>query len=116
MMQTEQRYDDLSALFAAQDEALQSDVFVDRVMQPIHKRSRWRTPLLFGAGGLGIGAAVSQMGGLFDAVNARTASLSQALDQIGASRWETSTTDAIWIGAVLFVLVSCAALIATERA
>ena len=54
-MQTEDRYDDLTALFEAQDDALQSEAFVERVMQPVRKRTRWRTPLLFGAGGIGTG-------------------------------------------------------------
>ena len=63
-MQSEEKYDDLTALFEAQDEALESEAFVDRVMQPIRKRARWRGPLLFGAGGIGVGAALSQIGGL----------------------------------------------------
>ncbi|MEL7539415.1 MAG: hypothetical protein AAGJ51_00815 [Pseudomonadota bacterium] len=114
-MQTEDKYDDLTALFEAQDDALQNEVFVDRVMRPIHKRSRWRAPLLFGAGGLGVGAALSQMGGLFDVVNARTASLSQSFEHVGVNSWEASATDALWIGAILVVLVSCVAVVAAER-
>ena len=41
-MQTEEGYDDLTALFEAQDEALQNEVFVEQVMKPIRRRSRWR--------------------------------------------------------------------------
>lgn len=115
-MQTEENYDDLTTLFEAQDDALQNEIFVDRVMQPIRKRSRWRAPLLFGAGGLGVGAALSQMGGLFDAVNARAASLTQSVDQVGFRTWDTPAIDALWIGAIAVVVVSCLAVVMTERA
>lgn len=117
-MQTEDRYDDLSALFEAQDEALQNEAFVERVMQPIRKRSRWRAPLLFGAGGLGIGAALSQMGGLFDVVNARAARLSQSVGevQVQAQVWDGLNVDPIWLGAIAVIVLSCAAIFATERA
>ena len=118
MMQTEDRYDDLSALFEAQDEALQNEAFVERVMQPIRKRSRWRAPLLFGAGGLGIGAALSQMGGLFDVVNARAVRLSQSVGdvQVQAQVWDGANVDPIWLGAIAVIVLSCAAIFATERA
>ncbi|MEL6827867.1 MAG: hypothetical protein AAFN91_16590 [Pseudomonadota bacterium] len=117
-MQTEDRYNDLSALFEAQDDALRNDAFVERVMQPIRKRSRWRTPLLFGAGGLGVGAALSQMGGLFDVVNARAARLSQSVGevQVQAQFWDGLGVDPLWFGAIAVVVISCAAIVATERA
>lgn len=117
-MQTEDRYDDLSALFHAQDEALQNDAFVERVMQPIRKRARWRGPLLFGAGGLGVGAALSQMGGLFDAVNARAARLSQSVGEMQGQTqaWDGLSVDPLWIGAIAVVAISCIAIVATERA
>ena len=117
-MQTEDRYNDLSALFEAQDDALRKDAFVERVMQPIRKRSRWRTPLLFGAGGLGVGAALSQMGGLFDVVNARAARLSQSVGevQVQAQFWDGLGVDPLWFGAIAVVVISCAAIVATERA
>lgn len=60
-MSNEDNYDDLTTLFETQDAALEPDAFVAEVMKPIRKRSRWRTPFLFGAGGLGLGAAVSQL-------------------------------------------------------
>ena len=115
-MQTEEKYEDLTALFEAQDDALHSDAFVDRVMQPIHKRARWRGPLLFGAGGLGVGAAISQMGGLLDAVNGRVASLNLSFSQVQTPALETLTGDTLWAAAILIVVVSCAAIVATERA
>ncbi|MEO1189841.1 MAG: hypothetical protein AAFW60_12290 [Pseudomonadota bacterium] len=115
-MQTEENHDDLTRLFEAQDDALQNEIFVDRVMRPIRKRTRWRAPLLFGAGGLGVGAALSQMGGLFDAVNARAARLTQSVDQVGFRAWEAPTLDALWIGAIAVVAISCLAVVMTERA
>lgn len=115
-MQTEEKYDDLTALFEAQDETLHSDAFVDRVMQPIQKRSRWRGPLLFGAGGLGIGAAVSQVGGLLEAVNVPAVKLSLTFDQVETPSWDLISGSPLWIGAIAIVIASCAAIIATERA
>lgn len=115
-MQTEETYDDLTAQFEAQDDALQSDLFVANVMQPIGKRSRWRAPLLFGAGGLGIGAAISQMGGLFEAIQARTAMLSLTVGELQSPSLEAAAMDPLWIGAALMIVISCAAIIVTERA
>jgi len=115
-MQTEETYDDLTALFEAQDDTLQSDAFVDRVMQPIHKRARWRGPLLFGAGGLGVGAAISQMGGLMEAVNGRVTALNLSFSQVQTPSMDIMAIDSLWIAAMLIVVVSCAAIVATERA
>ena len=115
-MPTDENYRDLTALFEAQDEALQSDVFVEQVMQPIRKQSRWRAPLLFGAGGLGVGAALSQMGGLFEAVNVRAATLSQSIEQVRAAPLDSFAAEPLWLGAILVVIVSCVAIVATERA
>lgn len=115
-MQTEERYDDLTALFKAQDDALKNDVFVDRVMRPIHKRSRWRGPLLFGAGGLGLGAAVSQVSGLFDLARARAATFEVSFQPTELNAWETISAQPLWIAAVAIVVVGCAAIVVTDRA
>ena len=119
-MQTEERYDDLTALFEAQDDALQNDVFVEQVMKPIRRRSRWRAPLLFGAGGIGLGAALSQIGGVWDAVKARAASsfeadLSLSLDALPSAQVAIDT-QSIWVIAVVLMVVSCAVLVISERA
>jgi hypothetical protein len=114
-MQSEEKYDDLTALFEAQDAALESEAFVDRVMQPIRKRSRWRGPLLFGAGGVGVGAALSQIGGLFDIVSVRAASLTHSLDEVRPGSFDVASLDPLWIGAVVVMLTSCVAIVATER-
>ena len=119
-MQTEERYDDLTALFEAQDDALQNDVFVEQVMKPIRRRSRWRAPLLFGAGGLGLGAALSQIGGVWDAIKAQTptsieADVSLSLDALPSAQMAMDT-QSIWIIAAVLMMVSCAVLVMTERA
>lgn len=114
-MQSEEKYDDLSALFEAQDAALESEVFVDRVMQPIRKRARWRGPLLFGAGGLGVGAALSQIGGLFDVLSVRAASLTHSIDDVRPGSLDLSTIDPLWFGAVVIMVMSCVAIVASER-
>ena len=114
-MQSEEKYDDLTALFEAQDAALESDVFVDRVMQPIRKRARWRGPLLFGAGGIGVGAALSQIGGLFDIVSVRASSLTVSFGEVGPGTLDLSTFDPLWIGAVAIMVMSCVAIVASER-
>lgn len=116
MMETDERYDDLTALFEAQDAALENDAFVEQVMRPIHKRARWRAPLLFGAGGVGLGAAVSQMGGLISAIRTQTAELNASWQPVDVSLWERAAADPIWIAAIVIVIISCAAIIATERA
>lgn len=114
-MQTEERYDDLTALFEAQDEALQSEAFVERVMQPVRKRVRWRAPLLFGAGGIGVGAALSQIGGLFDLLRTNAPDLTITFDGLPETQMSVEFPSLWVLGAVLMVL-SCAALVMTERA
>ena len=119
-MQTEERYDDLTALFEAQDEALQNEVFVEQVMKPIRRRSRWRAPLLFGAGGIGLGAALSQIGGVWDALKAQApssieADLSISLDAIPSAQMAIDT-QSVWVIAAVLMVASCAVLVMTERA
>ncbi|MCR9224221.1 MAG: hypothetical protein NXH70_09135 [Hyphomonas sp.] len=115
MMEHEERYEDLTALFEAQDEVLQSDAFVARVMTPIKKRSRWRTPLLFGAGGIGIGAAVSQIGGVWDLLKSRTPELDITFDTVPAAEMSFDM-QSMWIVAASVIMLACAAIVATERA
>lgn len=114
-MEHEERYEDLTALFEAQDEALQSDAFVARVMTPINKRSRWRTPLLFGAGGIGIGAAFSQIGGVWDLLKSRTPELDITFDTVPAAEMSFDM-QSIWLVAAVVIMLACAAIVATERA
>lgn len=113
-MEHEERYDDLSALFEAQDDALHSEAFVDRVMSPIRKRSRWRTPLLFGAGGIGIGAALSQIGGLWEMVKARSPELSVSFNSVPPANIGFES-QSIWVVATALIMMACAAIVATER-
>lgn len=115
MMEQEERYEDLTALFEAQDEALQSDAFVSRVMTPIKKRSRWRTPLLFGAGGIGIGAALSQIGAVWDLLKARTPELDVTFDAVPATEM-TMDMQSLWVVAAIVIMLACAAIVATEKA
>ena len=114
-MEHEERYEDLYALFEAQDEALQSDAFIKRVMTPISKRSRWRTPLLFGAGGIGIGATLSQIGGIWDLVKARAPELDVTFDTVQATEMSFDM-QSVWIVAATVIVLGCAAIVATERA
>lgn len=114
-MEHDEHYQDLTALFEAQDGALESDAFVQRVMTPIKKRSRWRTPLLFGAGGVGIGAALSQIGGLWDVVKARTPELDVTFDTVPATSVSFDLQSA-WLVAAVLIVIACAAIVATERA
>lgn len=114
-MEHEERYEDLTALFEAQDDALQSDTFVDRVMTPVKKRSRWRTPLLFGAGGIGIGAALSQIGGVWDLLKSRAPALDVSFETTSAAQLSIET-QSIWVAVTVVIIVACAAIVATERA
>ncbi|MCR9270236.1 MAG: hypothetical protein NXH72_09640 [Hyphomonadaceae bacterium] len=116
MMQSDEKYDDLTALFEAQDEALQNEAFVEQVMKPIYKRSRWRTPLLFGAGGLGLGAALSQMGGLLDLLTARALAVELQFEPVDMTLTQSILAEPLWAAAIAMVVLSCAAIIATERA
>ena len=115
MMEHEERYDDLTALFEAQDDALQSDAFVERVMTPIQKRSRWRTPLLFGAGGIGVGAALSQIGGVWDLLKSQSPELSVSFDTVQSTQIGFES-QSIWVIAAVVIMLACAAIVATERA
>ena len=114
-MQTEDRYDDLTALFEAQDDALQSEAFVERVMQPVRKRTRWRTPLLFGAGGIGIGAALSQIGGLFDLLRARSPDLTITFKGLPEAHMNVEF-QSLWVIGATLIILSCAAIVVSERA
>ena len=118
-MTSDERHDDLTALFEAQDEALQSDAFIDRVMSPIYKRARWRTPLLFGAGGLGIGAALSQIGGLLAALKEHAPEVrpdfSVSLEALPAAQVALETQPA-WMVAAALIVICCAAFVISERA
>ena len=114
-MQSDERYDDLTELFAAQDEALQSEAFVKAVMQPAPKRSRWRTPLLFGAGGLGLGAALSQLGDVWGAISVETPDVDLSLIDLGAAQMSLDVSSFFVIGVIVLVF-GCAAIMATERA
>lgn len=115
-MQSEEKYDDLTTLFAESDEALQNDVFVKQVMQPIRRRTRWRTPLLFGAGGIGVGAAVSQASGLIDLFRARSTSIEVTLQPVDMTLFQTAMTQPLSVAVAAMVILSCAAIIMTERA
>ncbi|MEL6861727.1 MAG: hypothetical protein AAGL11_07805 [Pseudomonadota bacterium] len=118
-MQSEDRHDDLTTLFERQDEALQSEAFVERVMTPIYRRARWRAPFLFGAGGIGVGAALSQVGGLWEALKANAPKLpsdvSVSFEAIPAAQVSLES-QSIWVVAAAIIILGCAALVVSERA
>ena len=93
----------------------QSEAFVQRVMTPIGKRSRWRTPLLFGAGGIGVGAALSQIGGLFGLIKSAAPEISISVQPLPTTPIALES-QSLWALGVLALIVSCAAIVATERA
>lgn len=115
-MQSEDKYDDLTARFAAQDEALQSEAFVRRVMQAAPQRSRWRTPLLFGAGGLGVGAALSQLGGLWDVLKANAPEVTVSVESLPSTGIAWQSVDPVWLAAALMMAVMCAVITIGDRA
>jgi hypothetical protein len=114
-MEHDEQYEDLTALFEAQDDALQSEAFVQRAMAPIKRRSRWRTPLLFGAGGIGIGAALSQIGGVWELVKARAPELDVTFESVPTTP-VTFDMQSAWLAATVLIVMACAAIVATERA
>ncbi len=116
MMQSEDRPDDLTALFEAQDDALQSEAFIKRVMQPIRKRSRWRSPLLFGAGGLGVGAMLSQIGGVWDLVKTRVPEFSSSFEGAQVTEMSVDASNPLWIAALIVIVFGCGAIVVSERA
>ena len=115
-MDHETNFDDLVELFEAQDAAMPAEPFVNSVMRPIHRRHRLRQAMLFGAGGIGVGAAVSQL-----------LSWSQKLDTTGTLVDTTIVTirdlienvsdvPAMWLGVALVITVMFAMMITLERA
>jgi hypothetical protein len=114
-MQTEERYDDLTDLFETQDAVLQSDGFVADVMDQIPRRARWRAPLLFGAGGIGVGAALSQIGGLTDLIKLRAPDLTVSFSGVATSQVHLETPS-LWIGLAAIIVLGCAALVMSEKA
>lgn len=119
-MQMDEKYDDLTALFEAQDDGLENEVFVKNVMQPIRRRNRWRTPILFGAGGIGFGAVLSQIGDIWSYLKAQTPTRFEA--DFSASFNTLPTADlaldgpSLWVIAAVGMVMMCAVLVMTERA
>ena len=120
MMETEERYDDLTALFEAQDATLENEAFVEQVMRPIRKRSRWRAPHMFGAGGVGLGAALSQIGGLWSYLQAQTQTQFEADFSVSLSALPTADAaidvSSVWFIAAAIMVMACTVLVMTERA
>ncbi|MDJ0920599.1 MAG: hypothetical protein QNI84_05685 [Henriciella sp.] len=115
-MQNDEPYTDLTALFEAQDAAFADDGFTDRVMTPIRRRASWRSPLLFGAGGIGVGAALSQIGGLWRAV---VDWLPESTVQVGGVpdvSLELGALSPLWFAAAGIMAVCCLAILVSERA
>lgn len=115
-MDVDNAYDDLTALFAAEDKKLSGDGFVRDVMVPIRRPSAWRQALLFGATGIGLGAAGSQFIGLLGTlpdvdldVGAELTSLQMLLNGI-------EYTNPIWLMSFVMVAVCLVMLTVFERA
>ena len=115
-MRDQDTYADLTALFAAEDREHEAGPFVDRVMGRIRAQARVRK-LLLGATGLG-GAllAASQLPKLLaDSVGldaSLTTSILQAQENISA----LASANPLWMGIGAIVMLSLAAVAATERA
>lgn len=116
-MSIEDNYDDLTALFEAQDAALEPDAFVAQVMKPIRKRARWRTPFLFGAGGLGLGAAVSQLSVVLAKLPVpNTPSIDVSIGRAQQSVTDLSSVNPMWALAAGVVVVCLGFITLSERA
>ncbi|MDG1826906.1 MAG: hypothetical protein P8H62_11640 [Henriciella sp.] len=116
-MQTEDNYTDLTALFEAQDASLDADTFVAEVMKPIRNRARWRTPLLFGAGGLGLGAAVSQISVVLSELPVpSTPNIDVSLSAAQESVSSLANVNPVWALAAGVVIVCLGFITLTERA
>ncbi len=116
-MTSNDNHDDLTELFTAQDETFASDEFAASVMAPIRRRARYRQAILFGAGGLGLGAAVSQLVSLIGSwqpARIETQStLALVQDRIAAL---SSSIEPIWLITAGMVAVCVAMMAAMERA
>ena len=115
-MNTDENFDDLRLMFEAQDGALQDEAFVQRATQRLGRRARWRSPLLFGAAGLGVGAALSQAGGLWSALVSRTPTLQSAIQDAQAGNLSLDLSQPFWIAGFAVVLLSCLTVALGERA
>lgn len=114
-MTTEDSYDDLTAQFDALDSAIEDAGFSTRVMREVKPRDPWRTPILFGACGLGVGAIVSNLAGVFEFIEARSPQISVSIGEVQSPTWTLSAVDPIWLAASLVVIASCAAVLVSER-
>ena len=116
-MTSNENHDDLTELFTAQDETFASDEFAASVMAPIRKRARYRQAILFGAGGLGLGAAVSQVMALIGswkpAPIETQSSLALVQDRLAAL---SSSVEPVWLIMAGMVAVCAAMMAAMERA
>ena len=115
-MRDQDTYADLTALFTAEDREHEARPFVDRVMGRIRAQARLRK-LLLGVTGLG-GAllAASQLPKLLaDSVGldaSLTTSILQAQENVSA----LASANPLWLGIGAIVMLSLAAVAATERA
>ena len=116
-MTSEHDHSDLTELFTAEDDALASEAFIKSVMAPIRKRARARQALLFGAGGIGIGAALSQLAAFAGTWESSGSTARDAMpslqDQLVGL---TSTIDPIWLLTAGMIALCVALMAVLERA
>tara|TARA_R110000787_G_scaffold25842_2_gene72486 strand:+ start:315 stop:662 length:348 start_codon:yes stop_codon:yes gene_type:complete len=115
-MQNEDTYADLTALFAAEDRAVDGKPFVDQVMGRIQAQARMRKLLLAVTGLGGALLAASQLPKLLaDSVGldaSLTTSIIQAQNDVSA----LASANPLWLGIGAVVMLSLMAVAAMERA
>ena len=116
-MSDEENYEDLTALFESQDTAFDAGPFVQDVMAPIRKISKWRVPFLFGAAGLGLGAAISQVSAVMTQIPSAPRPPLQMPDAITANRLtDMFAVNPMWALAAGTVVICLGYVALTERA
>lgn len=115
-MRDETNFEDLTTLFQAEDDAFTADDFVSRVMRPIRQRARWRQALLFGAGGVGIGAAVSQILSWASGLDVSTSVADTTAVTIRQLMANVAGLPDVWLLAGGVMIVCIAAMAILERA
>ncbi|MCA8902720.1 MAG: hypothetical protein KDA53_15885 [Hyphomonas sp.] len=119
-MREEEAYQDLAALFAAEDRKMDPKPFVAGVMGKVRRRTLRRKLVIFGVGTVGAAVAALQVPKLFGewitVDNTIVSAISTAQQQAGMQAGLLSTTNPLWIGIAAMVVFSLAAVATMERA
>ena len=115
-MRDDENYNDLTRLFAAEDDALDAAAFSAGVMKRVRRAAMVRRLTVGGLGFLGAVIAIFQLPDLLSAFVGVDESLTQALSLAQAEVSAIATGNPLWLAIATCAALTLAALTAMERA